>query len=849
MSPGRHVPTDAGGRSMRPSPVLALSPRLLWREWRSGELTILLLALVVAIGSHTAIGHFADRVSRGMSINAQHVIGGDLVMSSSRPIDPGVRAQADRLGLEAASTQRFFTVAGVGERILLVSVKSVGDGYPLKGSLRVTRTLYGTEEAVDKGPGTGKAWVEARVLHALDIELGQTITIGESDFTVDRVLTYEPDRGNNFYSFNPRVMINQADLAGTGIIQPGSRVWFRDLFAGDAAQVSRFRAWLEPRLDPGERIRNLAEDRPGVSEALDKAKQYTGLASLVALLLAAVAVANSGRHYSERHYDTSALLRCLGCSQNDILGIYVLQLLMLALAGGILGNLVGWLFQAGLIMALGSLLPDHLPGIGVVPILSGMLLGFVVLLGFTLPSILRLRTVPPQRVLRKDLTPLPMSARMVYGTTLALIVTLMWIYTGNIVLTLGMTGGSVLVIAVAALGIVGVFHLLTRSLAHIPIRVRAGVRNFLRRRQQTVAQTMAFSLTIMAMLVVLMLRTELITTWQETVPDDAPNHFVLNIQHHETEPWTDFTNQREIDADRLYPVVRGRLIRINGTPVRDHVSKEEQGDESINRELNLTWSEDLPTDNKLTAGRWWQADDRGHVRVSVEDELAERLGIGIADELTFFTGDRNWTAEVVSLRSVKWDNFNPNFYMVFNPGALDALPASWIGSFFLEAERKKLLVDMMRTFPSITLLEVDAVLRQVKTIIGQVILAVESILLFVLVAGFVVTFSAIQTSMNERLQEGALVRTLGAGRRLLHINQWSEFASMGLLAGLVGVLGAELVIAVLYWRIFDLEYVPTWWAWAFVPPASALLIGLAGIWSSRRILARPPVTILREAGA
>lgn len=834
---------------MKPSQVLALSPRLLWREWRSGELSILLLALVVAIGSHTAIGHFADRVSRGMTINAQHVIGGDLVMSSSRPFDPAVREAAARLDIETASTQRFFTVAGTGEDILLVSVKSVGDSYPLKGSLRVTRELYGAEEAVQSGPGRGEAWVEARVLHALGIELGQEITIGESGFRLSRVLTYEPDRGNNFYSFNPRVMINQADLEETGVIQPGSRVWYRDLFAGDAVQVSRFRAWLEPRLNPGEHIRNLDEDRPALSEALDKAKQYTGLASLVALLLAAVAVANSGRHYSERHYDTSALLRCLGCSQNDILGIYVLQLLLLALAGGILGNLVGWLSQAGLIMVLGSLLPENIPGIGIEPVLSGMFLGFVVLLGFTLPSVLRLRAVPPQRVLRKDLTPLSLSARLVYGVTLTLIVTLMWIYTGNLVLTLGMTGGSVVVIAVAALGIVGIFRLLARSLPLIPVQVRAGVRNFLRRRRETVAQTMAFGLTIMAMLVVLMLRTELITTWQETVPEDAPNHFVLNIQVHETEPWAEFTAGREIDAGPLYQVVRGRLIRINGTPVRDHVSKEEREDESINRELNLTWSEELPTDNRLTAGRWWQAGDRGHTRVSVEDELAERLGIAIGDELTFFTGDRNWTAEVVSLRRVKWDNFNPNFYMVFNPGALDALPASWIGSFFLEPERKKLLVDMMRSFPSITLLEVDAVLRQVKTIIGQVILAVESILLFVLVAGFVVTLSAIHTSMNERLQEGALVRTLGAGRGLLHINQWSEFASMGLLAGLIGVLGAELVIAVLYWRIFELEYSPTWWAWALVPPLSALLIGLAGIWSSRRILAQPPIRILREAGA
>jgi putative ABC transport system permease protein len=360
---------------------------------------------------------------------------------------------------------------------------------------------------------------------------------------------------------------------------------------------------------------------------------------------------------------------------------------------------------------------------------------------------------------------------------------------------------------------------------------------------------MAFGLTIMAMLVVVMLRTELITTWEETVPEEAPNHFVLNIQNQETEAFEQFVETNQIRADRLYPVVRGRLIRINDSPVTEHVSKEDRNDESLNRELNLTWSSELPVDNELVEGRWWREGDSGKRFVSVESELAERLDISPGDNLTFFTGDRNWNAEVTSVRTVEWDNFKPNFYMVFNPGALDDLPTSWIGSFFLDEQSKPVLVEMMRQFPSITLLEVDAILNQVKSIIGQVILAVESILLFVLAAGFVVTLSAIQSSMNQRLLEGALVRTLGAGRRLLRINQWSEFASMGLLAGLVGVVGAELVIALLYWRIFELDYMPTWWAWLLVPPLSALLIGLAGNWSSRQVLAQPPITILRETGA
>ena len=825
---------------------LRFAPRLLWREWKGGELTVLLLALLIAIASHTAIGHFTDRISRAMEINANNIIGGDLVLSSSRQIRSEVSDQARQLGLETAEVQRFITVINVGEEILLVAVKSVDDNYPLKGSMRITDELFGPERSVKEGPRAGNIWVESRVLHALGITLGGELQLGESWFRVSKILTYEPDRGNNFYSFNPRVMINQNDLANTGIVQPGSRVWYRQMYAGDAESIESMRQWLEQNEEPGHRIRTLDDERPAVSNALDKAQQYMGLASLVALLLAAVAIANSGRHYSERHYDTSALLRCLGCKQNDILGIYLIQLCVLALIGGILGNVLGWIAQAGLFALISDLLPKNIPAPGWEPVISGSILSFVVLLGFTLPSVLRLKAVSPQRVLRQDLTPMPFSARVVYGTSLLLIVLMMWFYTANITLTLSIIAGSVIVMGVAALGISGVFRIIGAWLPRIPVSIRAGIRNFLRRRREAIAQTMAFGLTIMAMLVIVLLRTELVTTWQSTIPEDAPNHFVLNIQSSETEDYSAFTQSNQIKADRLFPIVRGRLTRVNELPVIEHVSKEERQNESLSRELNLTWSENVPLDNEIIEGSWWPESGSEQTLVSVEQELAEKLSINVGDTLTFFTGDRNWEAIVQSTRTVKWDNFNPNFYMIFNPGSLNKLPKTWINSFYLEPERKKLLVGLLKKFPSLTLLEMDAILNQVKTIITQVMLAVESILLFVLVAGFVVTLSAIQSTMNDRLREGALVRTLGASKSMLRINQWSEFAGMGLIAGLIAVAGAEIIVAVLYHRVFELIYTPTLWAWLLIPAASALLIGFAGIYSSRRILNEPPITCLRD---
>ncbi len=822
------------------------APRLLWREWKGGELTILMLALLIAIASHTAIGHFTDRISRAMAINANNIIGGDLVLSSSRQIKPLVREQAETLGLEVAEVQRFITVVNAGEDILLVAVKSVSDAYPLKGTLRITDELFGPERAVTEGPLSGEIWVESRVLHALHLELGDAIQLGEKQFRVSRVLTYEPDRGNSFYSFNPRVMINERDLAETGIVQPGSRVWYRQMYAGQSDSVAAMQQWLEQNQEPGQRIRTLDDDRPAVSNALKKAQQYMGLASLVALLLAAVAIANSGRHYSERHYDTSALLRCLGCKQNDILRIYLVQLCVLALVGGLLGNILGWLAQAGLFAFVSDLLPKNVPASSWKPVLSGTVLSFIVLLGFTLPSVLRLKSVSPQRVLRHDLAPLPLSARFVYGTSLILTVLMMWFYTRNLTLTLSIIAGSGIVMIIAALGISGLFRVIVSWLPRFPINLRAGIRNFLRRRREAVAQTMAFGLTIMAMLVVVLLRTELVTTWQSTIPEDAPNHFVLNIQSSETDDYMSFAQQEKIKVDRLYPVIRGRLTRVNGNAMVEHVSKEERTNESLNRELNLTWSESVPVDNEIVEGDWWPAITSDETSVSVEHELADKLSIKIGDTLTFFTGDRNWEATVTSLRTVKWDNFNPNFYMIFNPGSLDKLPVTWINSFFLEPERKKVLVGLLKQFPSLTLLEMDAILNQVKSIITQVMLAVESILLFVLVAGFIVTLSAIQSTMNDRLREGALVRTLGARKYLLRINQWSEFAGMGFIAGIIGVAGAEIIVAVLYHRVFELIYTPTWWAWILVPIASALLIGLAGIYSSRRILNEPPINALRD---
>ena len=829
---------------------LRFAARQLAREWRGGALTVLLLALVVAIASHTAIAHFTARISATMADSANDIIGGDLVLSSGRPVQAALLERAAAAGLRQAQAVQFPSVINAGDEILLVGVKAVDAGYPLKGSVKTAAELYGQTRAVKAGPAPGEAWVEARVFHELQLAPGDAFELGSGNFTASRILAFEPDRGRNFYSFTPRVLINAGDLEGTGILQPGSRVRHRHMFAGPAPMVAAYRAWLEPRLQPGQHVHGLGEERPGVAEALDKAQQYMGLASLVALLLAAVAIAASGRHYSERHYDTSALLRCMGCKQRDILVIYLAQLLLLAVAGGVIGGGLGYLAQAGLLAAIAGLLPEHIAPAAWSTFGAGLALAVVVLIGFTLPSVVRLKSVPPQRVLRSDLAPLPASAWAVFSGAAALVAAMMWYYTGNLTLTVGVMAGAAAVLAVTAALLSALFRLLDKMLPGLPVKIRAGLRNLVRRRRQAASQTMAFGLTIMAMLVVVFIRTELVSTWQRSIPDNAPNHFVLNIQNNDAGDYARHLRADGIDAGQLYPVVRGRLTRLNGRPMVEHVSKEERHNESLRRDLNLTWSRALPPDNAIVAGDWWGDGETAQTHgtlVSVEFELAEDLSIDIGDRLTLFTGEQEWQAQVASIRSVQWDNFKPNFYLVFNPGALDHLPVTHINSFHIDAADKRKLAGLVKRFPSITVLEMDAILNQVTTIISQVTLAAEAILAFVLAAGVVVTLAAIASSMDERLREGALLRTLGAERKLLRRSQWSEFAGMGLVSGLLGVLGAEIVNMLLYQRVFELEYAPaTGWAWLAVPLLSAVLIGYTGVASSRRVLRHSPAAALRR---
>ncbi len=823
---------------------LPLAWRLLRRDWRVGELRILLLALIIAVTSTTAISFFSDRLQRAMVNQSADLLGADLQLGSPRSIDPTWVTEAETLGLKHIELLEFPSVVVVGDNFQLAGIKAVQPGFPLRGKVRVAKAPFGEEFTTSEIPAPGEAWAEGRLLPLLGIKVGEPLELGKVTLKITRVLAYEPGVSGGFAGLAPRLLINREDVAKAAILRPGSRVSYNNLFAGNETALQRFKSWLKPRLEPSHTLTDVRGGRPTVGAALDRAEQYLGLASLVAVLLAGVAIAMGARRYSERHFDMAAVMRCFGAGQQDLLALFLPQLLLLALLGSAIGVVAGYLVQFGLFMLLRELLPTTLPAPGWMPVVIGMLTGVTVLAGFALPPVLRLRQVPALRVLRRELDPMPLRGWLVYGAALLAMAGLMWRYTGSAGLTLGVIGGALL--ALVILGLLALALLRASRLLHRGVGVawRFGLNNLWRRPLLSVGQILAFGLTLMAMALIALVRGDLLNTWQTSLPADAPNQFVVNVLPEKVEAFRGFLQQKGIDDAVLYPMVRGRLAKINGIDSHEFVGDVEKGRGALNREINLTWAEKLPADNQITAGQWFTTADSGRPLVSMEDKLAQRMGVKLGDQLTFSFGGEELMVTVHSLRSVQWDSFHPNFFMIFPPRVLDRFPATYITSFYLPQARKVELAEMLRQFPALTVIDMDRIMEQVRRILAQVTLAVEYVLVFVLLAGFAVLYAALQASLDERLHEGALLRTLGASRGQLRAGHLAEYAALGFLAGVFAAVGAELIAFILYWQVFHLEYSLKWWLWLVLPPLGAMLIGVAGYRGTRRVVDSSPLRVL-----
>ena len=828
--------------------LLKLASKQLLRERRTSELRILFFALVIAVASSSTIGHFAERLQGAMQLRAGEFLAADLILSGSEPAQAEQLSLVQNARLNSAQTLQFASMLATEDGIQLASVKAVDDHYPLRGELRSSTQLYG-EELKGGRPQPGEVWLDAELLTSLALQLGDSVEIGAAHFNVSRILTYEPDRSGNLLSFTPRAMINLADLPATDILQPGSRVSYRQLWSGDAQAIDNLRSTLEKNLLPHQRIEDLEDGNQQVSSALERAASYLNLASLAAILLAAVAVALSASRFARQRFDQAALLRCFGLSRKHTLWLFCLQLLLLALLASVLGSLIGWLAQFALFELLAGLLPKDIPAGSLKPFVTGIATSVVMLAGFALPPLIALGRIAPLRVLRRDLLPVAPATWLLYGSVLLALAALMWQLNLDIRLTSALLvgGGGAAVVLGAGLffGLKSLrFWLAKRSLAW-----RLSLGHLLRYPLNSVGQIMAFALILLSMALIVLLRSELLDNWQAQLPQQAPNHFAINILPAQQADFSATLNSISSNTAPLYPVILGRLTKINEQAATDLIDPEARVMRTLQRDLNLTWTDQLPKDNEVVAGHWWSSNSAvapsdAPYQVSVENDLAKELGVTVGDRLTFHIGGSDYPSQIVSLRTVDWNSMQPNFFVIFNPEQMGNAAHTYMTSFYLPEHAEQQRIDLAKAFPSVSILQVDAVLRQLRDILAQVTLAIELILLFVLAAGITVLIAGLHSTLTERVQQGALIRALGASRQLLLRSQRNEFALIGACSGLLAWLGCEISSLMLYRFAFDLAWQPHPWL-IVLPVLGALLITAVGMLGTRQVLQSSPLQILR----
>ena len=836
--------------------VWRLAGRQVWRDFIAGELKLLLWAVVLAVGALSAVGLFADRMRSGLVRDAAQLLGGDAVVLADKPLPPAFTQAALSRGLVVGQAANFPSMARAGAAqggaARLAAVKAVDAAYPLRGSISVKFGESTPVQALRRGPAAGTAWIDPALADALSLKVGDRLELGDTTLRIAALIAIEPDRGTGFAALAPRVMLDLADLPATGLVQPSSRVTWRlavGAASGDEKAAQAYADWAKAKIKGdglrGMRVENLASGRPEMTQTVDRAQQFLSLVALLTALLSAVAVAVAARDFAQRHLDDCAMLRVLGQTQNRIAAVHAIEFFGLGLVASLAGLGLGFVLHLGFVALLSGWLPNGLPWPGPRPALLGVGVGLTLLLGFGLPPVLQLARVPPLRVLRRDVgTPKVASVGVLFGAFLGF-AALMIVAARDVKLGLisvgGFAGAALLFALVAWLAVKALRRFVPEARA--PRWLVLATRAIAARPAFAVLQVASMAIGLMALWVLVLLRTDLIDSWRAATPPDAPDRFVVNVQPDQAQAYRDMLRASGVVGDDWFPMIRGRLVTVNDEAVGKRYKSDTDPSNMIQRELNLSNSSELPRQAKIVAGQWVPDEADG---LSVEEGLAKTLGLKLGDKLVFDVGGQLVSGRVTSLRKVDWGSMRVNFFVMFPRASMGDLPLSYISAFKAPPGRgfdNRLAAQ----FPNVTAIDVSATIAQVQGVLDQVIHAVELLFAFALVAGLVVLVATVSATREARAREFAVMRAVGASGSLLGRVQRVELLGVGALAGLLAASAAVAVGWSLATWVFEFHWNPPWWVPVAGAASGAALALAAGWWSLHEVLARPVMETLRRA--
>jgi putative ABC transport system permease protein len=831
---------------------MKLAFNLLRRNWRSGELKLLGFSLMLAVAVLSGIAIFTDRLETTLISESNSVLGADYIVRGSNPHDSAWSTAAVQLGIRQTQAALFSSMVFAGEEMHLASVKAVDRGYPLRGQFEVSQVPFAMNaddiEIAASIPKAGEAWVDSRLLPLLKIELGDLVAVGEYDLRITRVLIREPDSASPFSMTGARLIMNFADLEKTQVVQPGSRVDYQWLVASDdSSRLNSFIDELKPQLSKHQRLVDINSAQERVGRTLDTSRQFLLLSAVIAVLLAGVAIAITARQFSARHTDQVALMKSLGASAGRIRSLYVSQLLFLGVIASLFGLLLGELLQRFVAVSLLQAYQIRLGTASVYPYGLSFFSGILCLIFFALPALWHLPAIPPLKILRRELAVNMPQIWQQALLALFAVLTLVMLFSRDVELALSISGALLVVILITIAAAYGLLLLSRKMVLHLGGFWRLAFANLQRQRGQSVVQILVFSIAIMLLFTLTIVRTSLIEEWKVQVPDEAPNHFLVNIPPAELIAVQSLLAENQVRPEPLYPMMRARLTYINGVE-----TTEEQRSiaNALRRELNVTWSDTLAEDNKILAGQWWDKWQRSAANlpgVSVEVDTATEIGLKIGDKLQFSFGGLLLDAEVASIRSLDWRSMRPNFFFIFEPGTLDTYSPTFITSIYLPAEQKSVINKLLLAHPTILVMELDRIIGQIRSIVNQVSDGVLLVLWLTLIGGCLVLLAAVMGSIAARKQQAGLLRALGSPRRMIVGSICAEFAILGFLAGLIAIIGAEILLISLQTFVLKTPIQPHYIFWLISPLSGAVFVSALGYICCRHTVTTPPAVVLREA--